>query len=146
MNHVHAHALSGLPGLRCSMGRAQAEASGPEGRTGGDKKTGTSLSPTGARAKCARSALKPKRAAPKDGTGSEALPGSRREPTEQSLPLSMAPREHLSRLTKVANRAPCRSTGDVANAGQRKNGMSVSRGDPHAARMIMPHLTTTVAT
>jgi len=67
MNHVHAHALSGLPGLRCSMGRAQAEASGPEGRTGGDKKTGTSLSQTGARAKCARGALKPKRAAPEDG-------------------------------------------------------------------------------
>ena len=121
MNHVRAHVLSALPGLRCSMERAQAEASGPEGRTGGDK-TGTSLSLTGARAKCARGALKPKRAAPKDGTGSEALPGLRREPNEQSLPLSMVPREHLSRLTKVANRAPCRSAVDVAIADQRKNG------------------------
>jgi hypothetical protein len=179
MNHVHAHVLSAIPALRCSMERAQAEASGPGGRTGGDTtgtsvtdrrarevrtrraqaeasgpggrtggdKTGTSLSLTGARAKCARGALKPKRAAPKDGTGSEVLPGSCREPNEQSLPLSMVPREHLSRLTKVANRAPCRSAVDVANAGQRKNGgMSISRGDPHAARMIMPHLTTTVVT
>ena len=144
MNHVRAHALSALPGLRCSMERAHAEASGPGGRTGGDK-TGTSLPLTGARAKCARGALKPKRAAPKDGTGSEALPGLRREPNEQSLPLSMIPREHLSRLTKVANRAPCRSAVDVAIAGQRKNGgVSISRGDPHAARMIMPHLTATV--
>ena len=52
--------------------RAQAEASGPEGRTGGDK-TGTSLSLTGARAKCARGALKPKRAAPKDGPAATRL-------------------------------------------------------------------------
>ena len=67
MNHVRAHVLSALPALRCSMERAQAEASGPEGRTGGDK-TGTSLSLTGARAKCARGALKPKRAAPEPTT------------------------------------------------------------------------------
>ena len=72
MNHVRAHALSALPGLRCSMERAQAEASGPGERTGGDK-TGTSLSPTGARAKCARGALKPKRAAPEDGPAATRL-------------------------------------------------------------------------
>jgi len=72
MNHVRAHVLSAIPALRCSMGRAQAEASGPGGRTGGDT-TETSRSPTGARAKCARGALKPKRAAPKGGPAATRL-------------------------------------------------------------------------
>ena len=48
MNHVHAHVLSAIPALRCSMERAQAEASGPGGRTGGDK-TGTSVTDRRAR-------------------------------------------------------------------------------------------------
>ena len=48
MNHVRTHVLSALPALRCSMGRAQAEASGPEGRTGGDK-TDTSVADRRAR-------------------------------------------------------------------------------------------------
>ena len=48
MNHVRAHVLSAIPALRCSMERAQAEASGPGGRTGGDK-TGTSVTDRRAR-------------------------------------------------------------------------------------------------
>jgi len=55
MNHVRAHVLSAIPALRCSMERAQAEASGPGGRTGGDT-TGTSVTDRRAREVRARRA------------------------------------------------------------------------------------------